>query len=841
MRVSRRWLNSYIELTPDLDDLQRQLTFSGIEVEAVHHYPALADSVITARIISSEAIPGTDHLKVCLVEHGGKDPVQVVCGAPNCRSGLISVLALPGSVLQDYEIKTTRLKGVESAGMLCSERELGISDNHAGIIELDADTPIGIPVNDIFGLPDTAFELEITPNRPDLLGYLGIARDLSASTGKPLILPELQSDVADTDPQAGLKLILEDAELCPRYTARLIKDVQVKDSPQWLKTALIKSGMRPINNIVDVTNYVMLETGHPLHAFDYHKLQPLTGDDPTPAIVVRRARNGEKFLALDGNEYQLDENDLVIGDGQVPSALAGVIGGRETAISETTTTIVLESAAFHPGSIRRTAYKHKITTDSAYRFERHLSPAVPPQASLRATELILQVAGGKVVNQLYDAYPEPVKTQYLGIRPERFELLIGFSLSSEEIKSYLEALGLNFHQYGSYREGLISDPNLIYCHHGEEEKAGITEFTHIECDHALYFTVPPYRVDLTREVDLIEELARLAGYDKAPQKTAVPQIMDRHAHQIRRRISDHLVRCGCYEVVNYSFTDPDQHALLAFDPIETGQRLIRLINPQSSNQAALRLSLIPNLLINMSHNLRQGERDLKLMEIGKLYLRNGDSYIEPLHLSALLTGKSHDEHWKMPSGDLDQYHLKGWAEGLLNNLQLPDYRIVKASRPYLIGSDSLSYQVGDTLCATIGRIIPRIAQAFDIDTTVLKQDIWLLDIEVENLIELTRGVKTEFVALPRYPSVTRDLSFVISQEVSYSEIAAAIKNVDVSLIKDVKAFDEYRGKQIPAGFRSLSLRLIVQDAEKTLTDERIDQLIASVIRMLTDKWQIKMR
>ncbi|HNT52845.1 MAG TPA: phenylalanine--tRNA ligase subunit beta, partial [Candidatus Syntrophosphaera sp.] len=526
MRISRNWLSKYVDLPAEDVALISALTFSGIEVEAFELIPALPETVVTARILSSEKIPETDHLQLCQVDYGAPEPAQVVCGAPNCRAGLVSVLALPGTQLFQLLVKKARLKGVDSAGMLCSEKELGLSDNHAGIVELESQTPLGVPASQLYELPDTLLDLEITPNRPDLLGYLGVARDLSASLKTPLRCPEVKTVSGSDTGKLDLDLVLHDAERCPRYTARLISGVKVQDSPQWLKTALLKSGLRPINNIVDITNYVMLETGHPLHAFDYDRLQALKTDDTHPAIIVRRARPQEQFLALDGEEYELDPEDLVIADGKDASALAGVIGGKNTAISDTTSNIVLEAAAFASQGIRASSYKHKISTDSSYRFERQLSPALPISSSDRATEMILALAGGEVCNALYDAYPEPVQPWYLGLRPHRFSALIGFELSGEEIKGYLSALECEFVQYGNWLEGKLPDLSQVYCHHAEEEKAGKTEFTEIDCDHTLYFRIPSYRVDLTREADLIEEVARLAGYERIPTKTGVSSIMD---------------------------------------------------------------------------------------------------------------------------------------------------------------------------------------------------------------------------------------------------------------------------------------------------------------------------
>ena len=841
MIVSCRWLSRYIELPPDTDQLVQTLTFSGIEVEAVNPLPALPDGVVTAKVISAEPIPGTDHLQVCSVEYGAAEPTQVVCGAPNCRAGMISVLALPGTELPGLTIKTAKLRGVESKGMLCSEKELGLSDNHGGIIELEPSTPVGTSVNAIYELPDTILELEITPNRPDLLGYIGIARDLSASLGSPLKLPRVEHVAGDTSATPDLTLILEDPAKCPRYTARLLSGVTVKDSPQWLKTALVKSGLRPINNIVDVTNFVMLEQGHPLHAFDYDRLQPLNASDGHPAVVVRQARPEEEFTALDGKSYQLDPNDLVIADGQDASALAGVMGGKATAISDGTTAIVLEAACFHSGSIRATSYKHKLSTDSSYRFERQLSSEAATAVSDRAVSLLLETAGGRVVNALYDAWPEPQTTRWLALRPRRFTELIGFELASEDIIRYLEALGCKFYQYGCWQEGLVSDPSLIFCHHLEEEKAGVTEFSEIDCDHALWFEIPPRRVDLSREADLLEELARLAGFDRIPRKKEVPRIMDRHAFRVRRGIEDWFAEASCHETLNYSFCDPAQLADLAMDQDETEAKLIRVINPQSSNQSALRVTLLPQLLDNLRYNLARGERNLKLMELGKVYLKDGADHREQLAFGAVLTGRMDPEHWSAKSGAISFYQVKGLVEGLLEHLGLNSTDIAAHYRPWLASGDSLAYSANGRAIASFGRLKTAVAHNFGIDLTLLKQDVWVIELDVDQIIELTRNRKKVFRELPRHPAVTRDLSFLIKTEVPYAGITSAIKAVNPELISDVSIFDQYLGQQVPPGFRSMSLRLVMRDSEKTLTDERVDQLLASVQEMLSRAWQINMR
>ncbi|MDD2331988.1 MAG: phenylalanine--tRNA ligase subunit beta [Candidatus Cloacimonetes bacterium] len=617
MRISYNWLKDYIDLDYGTEELKRILTFSGIEVEAVEELPALPDSVVSAYVVSAQKIEGSDHLQVCQVDYG-QGHCQVVCGAANCHSGMKVVLALPGTKLGDLTIKEAKLRGVLSSGMLCSERELGISDNHDGIIELPPDTPVGSSVNSLYALPDTIFELEITPNRSDLLGYLGIAKDLSASTNKPVKIPQPCLTEEEEPIFRHLSVKVTDSRFCPRYTARLFQDVKIGESPLWLKVKLLKSGLRPINNAVDITNFVMLEAGHPLHAFDYQ----CVGDRQ---IIIRPAASQEQISTLDGKTYALDERDLVIADSKHPIAIAGVIGGTNSHITDATKEIVLEAATFNAGLVRKTSYTHKIQTDSAYRFERHLCPEAVVYASNRAAELFTSLCQARLCTGVLDDWQHPEKPVVLGIRPSRFTKLIGYRLSDEKIQQYLSSLGLRFIQYGTWIPGKIENLEQIYCYHTEQMKQGVTEFDEdVNCIHSQYYEIPPNRVDLEREIDLIEELARLHGYDKVPRKLSPQIIMDRHAHKTRRMLADLMVENGFFEIVNYSFDDPDDAQLLGF------QNGFKLINPQSSQLSAMRQTLIPQVLKTALYNLNHDERNIKLFEMNKVFIsKNADSYLEP--------------------------------------------------------------------------------------------------------------------------------------------------------------------------------------------------------------------
>ncbi len=839
MKVSLQWLKQYIDLDHSIEKLRDILTFSGIEVEAVQTLSQLPDTIISARVKSAERIEGSDHLRVCMVDTGS-EILQVVCGADNCSAGMIAILALPGTALGDFRIKPTKIRGVESNGMLCSEKELGLSENHAGIIAMSADTPLGVSANELFGLPDVVFELEITPNRSDLLGYLGIARDLSASTGLACKVPMADYLESEEAIESGLSIRIADPDLCPRYTARLFRGVRIADSPLWLQNRLIRAGLRPINNVVDITNFVMLETGHPLHAFDYHSL---SGNGATKQIIIRRAVDGERINALDGRDYSLSNDDLVIADSVKPIAIAGVIGGANSHITTDTVDIVLESAAFNPQSVRRTSYKYKINTDSSYRFERHLSAQAASYASDRATQLIIELCGAKVCQGRLDEMPNPAPERVLGLRPSRFKRIIGYELEGTRIIQYLEKLGLGFIQYGDWKPGNITNIEDIYCFHGEQVKQGLTEFDpKDDCVHSLYFRIPPYRIDLEREIDLIEELARLDGYDKVPQKTAISLIMDRHAFSIKRKLQDTMVSAGVYEVVNYSFDDPGHLEYLGYDVNSPQMQMMNLKNPQNANQSVMRTTLIPQLLHTLQYNLNHSEKNARVFELNKTYIKGrGDSYSEPYRLSALLTGCAGEEHWQQKDRLLDFYDVKGIAENLLESVGIASYSTRNCELPFVIASLSVCYMVNDVPLLWIGKLKPEIADRFGIDVVDLKQDIWLIDMDVDAVIQQTRALETIYQALPKYPSVQRDMSFLISDRVSYSELRDRILKIDQDIIKGVQIFDEYRGKQVPEGYRSLSLHLIFNDSEKTLTVQRVEQLFDSVQKMLLEEWHIKMR
>ncbi len=851
MQISLEWLKDYIRYTGEVVDLTKLLTFSGIEVEDVKTFGDIQDSIITAKVIESVLMEGSDHLQICQVDTC-TEIIQVVCGAPNCISGINAVLALPGTKLGNLTIKHAHIRGTDSCGMLCSELELGFSDEHKGIIILPQETVIGIPIRNMLKLPDTIFELEITPNRPDLLGYLGIATDISASAGNTLSIPATSnlSLLEDKNNRVVDYLSLKnlDADLCSRYTARVIKDIKVTESPLWLKLRLLKSGFRPINNIVDITNYIMLETGHPLHAFDYDKLEKVKG---IPEIVVRRAEIKEVFSALDGKSYMLDSDDLVITDGKNAIALAGVIGGSNSHITESTVNIVLESACFNHSTVRRTAYKHKITTDSAYRFERHLSAENCTYASERASQLIIELASGKLCQGFLDEWQATDKQTIVPLRPNRLKQVIGINLSKEKISNYLTKLGLVYLGEGCYKKfypdsadkipKLLQDNNeTLYFDVESEDRLNLRKIEPIE--EALYFEIPSKRVDLTREIDLIEEVIRLYGMDNVPQRVKAAIVMDRHAFQLKRKASDFLVYSGFQEIVNLSFTDPGLINYLDLKDEDIRLRQITLLNPQNSNLSVMRTSLIPQLLLNAQYNLNHGTKQIKLFELNKVFLEN-DSLpkSEPLRLSFLWLGFNNDNHWKVKPLNSDFYQLKGIVEDLLKLAGITNIKYSENVSGYLVGEEAQSILYNNDCIAEYGRLKPSIAAVYDIDTVELKQEVWIADIDLEKIVSLSRTLHKSYIPIPRFPSIERDISFLVKDSIVFSRIRDSIIDTHQEQLVDVSLIDEYKGKQVPEGLKSLTFRFIFNNPEKTLTDDEVEAAFASIVNNLKSQWDIQLR
>lgn len=796
MKISYNWLKQYININLPPHELEEKMTFAGIEVEAVEKLGAELEQIKIAEIVTHKLHPDSDHLSICEV-NDGSETVQVICGAPNCSAGQKIAFAPVGSEIGEFKIKKVKLRGVESYGMICSEKELGISDNHEGIMELPADAPLGSSLTSYLKSDDVSYDVEITPNRPDLLGMFGVARDLSAILDIPLNKPQISLQESDEPIEQMLALENIAPELCTRYTARMIKGVTVKESPEWMKKRLLAVGLRPINNVVDVTNFVMMEFGHPLHAFDYHLIDE-------QKIIVRRAHKNEQFPALDEETYTLQENDLVIADTNKPIALAGIIGGENSHITESTKDIVIEAANFLYSSIRKTAGRLKISTDSSYRFERDISDETAELASERAVQLILELAGGKLLKGKLDSYPNPVPKRIVAIRPSRIKHLLTITLNPQQIKDYLTALGLNF----------------------KTEKPDRLEFS-----------IPSYRKDLVREVDLIEEVIRLHGYNNVETYLKTQNIMDREIFYARRQVADILVNNGFSEVKNWNFGDPQDLDKLNLSDQDDRRHNAVLKNPLGSSFSIMRSMLLPHLLHNTLFNLNHSQKDLKLFEMSKIFLRKDEKLAsEKLYVTGVMTGQLHDTFWKEKARKIDFFDVKGIIEQILDSLLITKYKFENSEEPYFQPGMGADIVYRNRKIGMLGKIDPKILDKFDIS-----EELYSFDLDLETIFMLSSFLDPVFKEIPKFPPVLRDLSFIISNQHSYTDIVKMIKTVNPGIIKKVELFDEYIGKNINAGYRSLTFSIVFSSDTKTLTDEIISQNLQKIIEKLKQELNIEMR
>ncbi|MDY6915296.1 MAG: phenylalanine--tRNA ligase subunit beta [Candidatus Cloacimonadota bacterium] len=797
MNISYNWLKEYIDIKVSPQKLIDVMTFGGIEIEAVEEIGKELRQFQVAEITETKPHPNADKLTLCKVNNG-EEEIQVVCGAPNCLAGKKVVLAPIGSQLGEFKIKRVKLGGEESQGMLCSEKEIGISENHEGIMILPDSAKIGKDLATQLGLNDVRYEAEITPNRPDLLGIIGIARDLSALLNTPIHLPKADPTPDNNSIEKILTLENNDAKRCPRYVARVIKGVKIASSPAWLQKRLRSIGMRPINNVVDITNFVMMEYGHPLHAFDYDKVAG-------KKIIVRRAQKKESFTALDENNYQLCEDDLVIADTEKAMALAGIIGGTTSHITTETSNIVLEAANFHYAGIRRTGSRYKIFTDSAYRFERNLSSTTCELVSKRAADLILDIAGGKMASGSLDSYPAPQPATIVKLRPSRVYKLLTIQINKEQIKKYLEALGLR--QIAS-----------------EEDR--------------LDFEIPDYRNDLTREIDLIEEIIRLHGYNNVKTFHKPQNIMDRYRFNALRRVQDIAVNNGFFEIINWSFGDPDDLDRLQLPKDDPRCRIVPIKNPLGYSFSIMRSTLIPQLLKTALYNINHNHFDLKLFEMNKVFFSQEDSKLakEEQHFSALLCGSALHKSWYQKSRQVDFYDAKGLAEEILNSLGITQPEWKKSEDSYYQPGQAASIFLQSKKIGAIGKLDAKIAEKFELEIP-----IFLVEINLEKILNIYRPQPPQFQTIPKFPVVQRDISIILSSHYSWEDLKREILQIDSKNIKEINLFDEYKGKNIENGKRSLSFTITLSSLTKTLTDQYVNNLIKKIILRLENKFSAQMR
>jgi phenylalanyl-tRNA synthetase beta chain len=807
MKFTFNWLQEYVDTGgKSAAEIADYLTMLGLEVDAVTElFPELAP-LMTAQILSTSPHPESDHLQVCEVAVGS-ETLQIVCGAPNAREGLVTAIALPGMVLPDgNKIKASKVRGIPSSGMLCSERELGLSTDHAGILELPENTPHGQSFIQAVGLADTMIEVDLTPNRPDCASVIGIAREIAGITGRSLCLPVKNAEISVSD--GSFSVEVESPDLCPRYAARLIKGIQIGPSPVWLRNRLLAIGQRSINNIVDITNYVMMEYGQPLHAFDFKNL---VGGK----IIVRTPHPTEEtFTTLDGVERKISSEMLMICDSERPVAVAGIMGGMNSEVGSDTTDILLESACFNPVSVRKTARALNLATEASYRFERGVDPDGVLNAMERAVILIQQIAGGNCGhNQGIDLYKGRKQISAIPLRISRTSSLIGMDLDYNKITGLLESIN-------------------ILCSKKDED--------------TILVMPPSFRVDIEREADLVEEVARLIGYDAIP--TSLPCVNLSYPEQEQGRLTRQqacriLTSIGFSEAINYSFSAEDHLDKMNLTTDDKRRSVVRLLNPLSEEQAVLRTMLLPGLLENVKRNINFQKTAIKLFEVGKVFHPTSinEQPIEKTHIAGVLSGNVHGSssplHYKPQLVNI--YDAKGAVEFLLDELRLLDLPInpITFSIPSPEQTDhfadplqTLLVHQGSQLFGTVGKFNNDTLRRFGI-----KHDVYYFDLDFDTICTLEPKLKS-FSTLPIYPAVKRDISLLVPVHISAGDLHTAIANSNEKLIEHCEIFDIYTGEPIKEGWKSVALSLTYRSANKTLTEKNVEKSHYKIVDMLTSKF-----
>lgn len=787
MRLSLNWLKDFVDLTVDAQVLADRLTMAGLEVEAVEAVVPEFSGVVVGKVTRVEPHPQADRLQVAEVQDGART-YQVVCGAPNVAPGCLYPFAPPGATLsKDRKVKAAKLRGVVSEGMLLAEDELGLSGDHPGLMEIPQDIPLGGDLAAALNLSDTVLEVAVTPNRPDCLSVLGLAREVAALIRQPLRHPEV---LVSPDPEPAskrAKVTILDPVGCPRYAARLLMDLTVGPSPFWLRRRLQLAGLRAINNLVDVTNYVLLEFGQPLHAFDFARLQ---GGE----IVVRRPHKGERlFVTLDGQERPLTGETLLICDAARPVALAGVMGGLESEVTGATRQVLIESAYFDPRTIRRTAKRLGLSTEASYRFERGVDPEGVIHALERATQLMCQVGGGRALSGRLDEYPNPIYHPRLSLRVSRANEVLGTGFSKAQVSKLLKRLHL---------PAVDRDADT------------------------LEVQVPSFRGDLEREIDLIEEVARLSGYEEIPvtlPKGVVATPRPGAQVRLRSEAKQLLLGQGFFEVISYAFQPERLGAWLG----EAAAAALRLANPLSEEQAQMRTSLLPGLLDTLRRNSLKQILDVRLFELSKVFVPQAGADLprEELLLTGLMYGAREEASWLAGKDPADFFDLKGVVETLLSGLLVPEVAFHREDLPAYLRQGAKIY-AGDLELGFLGELKPDLAEKLDLEGAV-----WVFNLNFDALTQAAQAFPL-YNPLPRYPAAYRDIALVLADAVPAARVAQALYHHGRPWLEEARLFDVYSGDPIPPGKRSLAFRLSYRDPQRTLTDDLVNRHHEALVRAL---------
>ena len=805
MRVSMKWLRELVDIDLNVTELVDRLDLTGTAVEGVQILGAELDGVVVGQVVAKERHPDADKLWVTTVEVGSDAPLTIVCGAQNFEAQDKVPVALVGATLPNgLTIKKAKLRGIASEGMNCSAAELGLGSDESGLLILPADAPVGMGFAEYRGVSDTVIELEVTPNRPDCLSMAGVAREIGAITGTGYRHPGGSPSETGDPVDKIVRVEIEDPQLCPRYTARLIRNVKIGPSPDWLAEKVAAAGARPISNVVDITNFVMFELGQPLHAFDASTLGTTDG---VAHIIVRRARAGESLTTLDGQQRALTSEMLMICDPSGPVALAGVMGGESTEVSEKTVDILLESACFNPASISRTSRSLGLISEASSRFEKGVDPEGCIAAVDRAAQLMAELCGGQVAPGVVDVYPMPAEPRTLTLRIDRLNEILGTTLSAGEAAGVLERLGL----------GVSAEPDR------------------------LVVVVPTYRPDLEREIDLVEEVLRVWGMGRVT--ATLPQGRGRvgaltYEQRMRERIGSLMRSMGLNETMTYAFGDPGDDERIGYVPAE-GELAVELLNPMSEEQAVLRRTLLPGLLRSVSYNQRRGTANVHLYETGVVF-KTADGRKQPRErtvVSGVLAGRWHEPAWYDPSHaaaldalraeELNFFDGKGIVEALMDDLGIARWSLKAADRPWLQPGRSAEVLLRGETVGWLGEIHPDVLDAFEAHATVTA-----FELSVDALLRAAVPVKA-YTEVGRFPAIELDVAFVVDESVTVEEIERAIRKAGATLLESVRLFDVYRGTGVEQGKKSLAFALAYRSADRTLSDEEVrpqhDRLVRKVL------------
>jgi len=770
----------------DTDALAEALTMAGLEVESAVDRYAYLDSVVTGRITQIGPHPNSKGLTVCSLDVGDRE-LSIVCGAPNVKVGMIVPVAFPGTRFPGgFALEERPIHGVPSNGMVCSESELALGLDHSGIMDLGSEIPVGTPLAKALNLSDMVLEIDLTPNRPDCLSILGIAREIAALQHSELTYPDIPLVEEQGDLNDISSVTIDVPDHCPRYAAQLVTDIAVVPSPSWLQDRLHSVGLRPINNIVDVTNYVMMETGQPLHAFDFDQLAE-------QRIVVRLAHPGETFTTLDEKQHVLSSEMLMICDGEKPVALAGVMGGLNSEIEAGSSRVLIESACFEPTTTRKTAKKLGIPSEASHRFERGVDPNGTLVALNRAAQLIAEVGGGKIMGGLIDAHPKPTPSKRLRLGIDETNRFLGTDLKAGEIEDLLHSI----------------------------------EFDVTQGEPGYLDVVPPsFRVDVHRPVDLMEEVARLWGYNRIPtthpMTLAEARAVDSRLNQ-RRKVKQILIGLGFSEAINYSFIHPSSPDRLRLSETDPRRKAVPVLNPLSEEQAVMRASLVPGILNTARKNISQQNRDLKLFEVGRAFVSKEDNKQpeETEMLVGLWTGARDELTWYGTRTECDFYDIKGAVEGLLDRLDISEAEFSAAPADlcrYVRRGYTTRIRIDDHLIGLAGQVHPEALDNYDI-----RQNVYIFELNLEMLLRHSTGQK-QFRSISPYPATSRDVTLIVDKTIESSAFLKYVRDMNEALVEEIRFFDVFEGDPIPAGKKSVSFRIVYRSETETLADDHVNAI-----------------